>query len=53
MTKIGAAAFAPFAALSLRAPARAAVVDNFQVKVGVSGLLPDENGDPIDVRRRQ
>jgi len=49
MTKLGVAAFAAFAALALAAPAQAGVLDNFQVKVGVSGVLPDESGDPIDV----
>jgi outer membrane protein len=49
MSKFGAAAFAAIAALALAAPAQAGVLDNFQVKVGVSGVLPDESGDPIDV----
>lgn len=49
MMKFGAAAIAAFAAIALSAPAQAGVLDNFQVKVGVSGILPDESGDPIDV----
>lgn len=49
MTRLGVAAFAVFAALALAAPAQAGVLDSFQVKVGVSGVLPDESGDPIDV----
>ena len=49
MSKIGAAAVAAFAALALAQPAEASVFDGFQVKVGVSGVLPNENGDPIDV----
>lgn len=49
MMKVGAAAIAAFAALALAAPAQAGVLDNFQIKFGVSGVLPDEEGDPIDV----
>ncbi|MDZ4689825.1 OmpW/AlkL family protein [Terricaulis sp.] len=49
MIKMGAAAFAAITALALAAPAQAGVLDNFQIKVGVSGVLPDETGDPIDV----
>ena len=49
MSKFGVAAFAALAALAMAAPAQAGVLDNFQVKVGVSGVLPNESGDPIDV----
>jgi outer membrane protein len=49
MNKYGVAALAAFAALALAAPARAGVLDNVQVKFGVSAVLPDESGDPIDV----
>jgi outer membrane protein len=34
-----------FAAAALAAPAHAGVLDNVQVKVGVSGVLPDEGAD--------
>jgi outer membrane protein len=49
MIKLQAAAVAAFAALAFAAPANAEILDNFQIKVGVSGILPDESGDPIDV----
>lgn len=49
MMKIGAAAVAAIAALAFAAPANAGVLDNFQVKLGVSGILPDEEGSPIPV----
>ncbi|UPT62041.1 MAG: outer membrane beta-barrel protein [Hyphomonadaceae bacterium JAD_PAG50586_4] len=49
MMKFGAAAAAAFAALALAAPANAGILDNFQIKVGVSGIMPDESGDPIPV----
>lgn len=49
MMKFGAAAAAAFAALAMSTPASAGVLDNFQVKIGVSGVLPDESGDPIPV----
>lgn len=49
MMKLQAAAVAAFAALAFAAPASAEVLDNFQIKVGVSGILPNESGDPIDV----
>jgi outer membrane protein len=49
MIKLQAAAVAAFAALAFAAPANAQILDNFQIKVGVSGILPDESGDPIDV----
>ena len=49
MSKLGVAAIAAAAALVLAGPAHAGVLDNFQVKVGVSGVLPNESGDPIDV----
>lgn len=48
MSKFGVAAIAAVAALALATPAQAGVLDNFQVKVGISGVLPNENGDPID-----
>lgn len=37
------AAAAMFAALSFAAPASAGVLENLQIKVGVSGVLPDES----------
>ncbi len=49
MIKMGAAAVAAFTALAFAAPAQAGLLDNFQIKVGVSGILPEESGDPIDV----
>jgi outer membrane protein len=49
MSRFGVAAIAALAAFTLAAPAQAGVLDNFQIKVGVSGVLPDESGDPIDV----
>lgn len=49
MNRLGLAALAAFASLSFAAPANAGVLDNFQVKVGISGVLPDEKGAPIDV----
>jgi outer membrane protein len=49
MRKVGIAALAACAALALAVPAQAEVLNNFQVKFGVSGILPDESGDPIDV----
>jgi outer membrane protein len=49
MSKIGAVAVAVIAALALAAPAQAGVLDNFQIKFGVSGVLPEEEGDPIPV----
>lgn len=49
MIRFQAAAVAAFAALAFAAPANAQILDNFQIKVGVSGILPDESGDPIDV----
>jgi outer membrane protein len=45
MTRFGAAAFAAIAALALASPASAGVLDNFQIKVGVSGVLPNESAD--------
>jgi outer membrane protein len=41
------AAFA--AALAFAAPAQAGVLENVQIKVGVSGVLPNESGSPVDV----
>lgn len=49
MKKLGFAALAAVATLALAAPAQAGVLDHFQVKVGVSGVLPDEEGSPIPV----
>jgi len=49
VSKFGAAAFAALAALALAQPAQAGVLDNFQIKVGVSAISPDESGDPIPV----
>lgn len=49
MSKFGVAALAAVAALAVSAPAQAGMLDNFQIKFGVSGVLPDESGDPIDV----
>lgn len=49
MSKFGMAAVAAAAALAFAAPAHASVLDNFQVKFGISGVLPEESGDPIDV----
>ena len=49
MSKFGLAAIAAVAALALASPAQAGMLDNFQVKLGISGVLPNENGDPIDV----
>lgn len=48
MKKLGILAGAAFAAaVAFAAPAQAGVLENFQFKVGVSGVLPDESGDPI------
>ncbi|WP_395646937.1 OmpW family protein [Terricaulis sp.] len=49
MNKLSVAAVAALATFAMAAPAQAGVLDNFQVKVGVSGVLPDESGSPIDV----
>lgn len=51
MMRHGAAAVAAMAALAFAAPApaQAGVLDNFQIKVGVSGILPNEKGSPIPV----
>jgi len=49
MSKFGTVAVAMLAAFAFAQPAQASVLDNFQIKVGVSGVLPDEDGDPIDV----
>jgi outer membrane protein len=49
MRKFGVAAVAALAAVALAQPAQAGVLDNFQIKIGVSGVLPDESGDPIPV----
>lgn len=47
MMKFGAAAVAAIATLALSAPADASVLDNVQIKFGISGILPDEEGSPI------
>lgn len=44
----GVAALA-FAAVAFAPAAQARILDNLQVKVGVSGVLPDESGSPIPV----
>lgn len=49
MMKFLSAAIAAAAALTLATPANAGLLDNFQVKVGVSGVMPDEEGSPIPV----
>lgn len=49
MMRSGAAVVAALAALTLAAPAEASVLDNFQVKFGISGILPNEDGSPIPV----
>ncbi|MGE0742703.1 MAG: OmpW family protein [Hyphomonadaceae bacterium] len=49
MNKLRLAALAALAFVALAAPAQAGVLDNVQVKVGVSAVLPDESGAPIDV----
>jgi outer membrane protein len=49
MGRFGVVAIAAVAALALAAPAQARVLDNLQVKIGVSAVLPDESGDPVDV----
>lgn len=43
MLKTGAAVAAILASLALAAPAQARVLENFQIKVGVSGVLPNES----------
>lgn len=46
MARLGIVAGAAFvAALALAAPAQASFLDNIQVKVGVSGVLPNESAD--------
>jgi outer membrane protein len=49
MIKLGAVAVAAVATLALAAPAHAGILENVQVKFGISGILPDEEGDPIPV----
>ncbi len=49
MGKLGVAAFAALAAVTMAQPAQASMLEHFQIKVGVSGVLPDESGDPISV----
>lgn len=49
MRRLGLAALAAFASLSFAAPANAGVLDNVQIKAGISGVLPDEKGAPIAV----
>lgn len=43
MLKFGAAAICALAVAALAAPAHARVLENVQIKVGVSGVLPDES----------
>lgn len=43
MMKTGLAAAVALAAISLAAPAQAEILDNFQFKLGVSGVLPNES----------
>lgn len=45
MINKGLAAALALAAVSLAAPAQAEVLDNFQFKLGVSGVLPSESAD--------
>lgn len=47
MVKFGVAAAAVMAMFALAQPAQAGVLDNWQVKVGLSGILPNEEGKPI------
>lgn len=49
MSKFGIAAIAALAALTVAQPANAGALSNFQIKIGVSGVLPDESGDPLPV----
>jgi len=49
MKYISVAAIAAVAALSFAAPASADILDNVQVKVGISSIAPDEDGSPIPV----
>lgn len=49
MRVFSAAAFAAFATLAFAAPAQAGVLENVQIKVGVSSIMPDEDGSPIPV----
>lgn len=45
MIKVSAAAAAMLAAAAIVSPAQAQILDNFQIKVGVSGVLPNEGAD--------
>jgi outer membrane protein len=45
MVKSGLAAVAAIAAVALAASAHAEILDNFQFKLGVSGVLPNESAD--------
>lgn len=45
MVRMGMAALAAIAALTLAGPANAGILDNVQVKVGLSGVLPNEEAD--------
>lgn len=49
MNKVGAAAAAAFAMMAFSTPASAGVLENFQIKFGVSGVLPNDSAsiDPI------
>lgn len=45
MFKVHVLAFSLLTAVAFAAPAHAGVLDNVQVKVGISGVLPDESAD--------
>lgn len=45
MMKLGAAALVFAATFALGAPAQARILDHLQIKVGVSGVLPDESAN--------
>lgn len=47
MMKFGVAAVAAAATLALAGPANAGVLEHFQIKVGVSDIIPSEHGSPI------
>lgn len=54
MRKIGVIAAAVAAAIAFAAPAQAGILDNFQIKLGVSGVLPNEDattdiGGDVDI----
>ena len=47
MMKFGVAVAAAAATLALAGPANAGVLEHFQIKVGVSDIIPNEHGSPI------